>query len=171
MNQSTTLHTFNINFTILRVDNNTPMCALGDTAWTRGQIFTKILSSFMNLQVWHFYHYKYIAWTRGRIFTKFLSIFMNLEKSVIFTICQQFEWKHNVTHLQLIFYPRVKSQDFSLSTFGDLAWKWGGLDRRTDRRKRWNLYSLVSRGIITPFQTNRCFWNTDDVSRYNKDGL
>ena len=48
-NQNTTLHTFNICSIYLRIDNNAPMCALGDTAWTRGRIFSKILSNFMNL--------------------------------------------------------------------------------------------------------------------------
>ena len=39
-NQNTMLNTINMGFIILRVDNNTPMLALGYTAWTRGQIFT-----------------------------------------------------------------------------------------------------------------------------------
>ena len=37
----------------LWIDNNTSMYALGDTAWTRGRIFTKRLSNFMNLTIFH----------------------------------------------------------------------------------------------------------------------
>ena len=60
----------------LWIDNSTPMHALGDTAWTRGQIFTKILSNFMNLQ-----------------------------KSVTLTIFHQFDPKHDIAHLQYVPYP------------------------------------------------------------------
>ena len=45
-NQNTTLHTFNICFIHLRIDNNAPMYALGDTAWTRDRIFTKDFIAF-----------------------------------------------------------------------------------------------------------------------------
>ena len=60
----------------LWIDNSTPMYALGDTAWTRGQIFTKILLNFMNLQ-----------------------------KSVTLTIFQRFDPKHDVAHLQYVLDP------------------------------------------------------------------
>ena len=60
----------------LWIDNNTPMYALGDTAWTRDRIFTKILSHFMNFQ-----------------------------KSVTLTIFHQFDPKHDVAHLQYMLYP------------------------------------------------------------------
>ena len=60
----------------LWIDNNTPIYALGDTAWTRDRIFTKIKSNFMNLQ-----------------------------KSVILTIFHQFDPKHDVAHLQYVLYP------------------------------------------------------------------
>ena len=41
-NQNTTLHTFNMFSIHLRIDNNAPMYALGDTAWTRDWIFSWI---------------------------------------------------------------------------------------------------------------------------------
>ena len=60
----------------LWIDNNTPMYALGDTAWRRDRIFTKILSHFMNLQ-----------------------------KSVILTIFHQFDPKYDAAHFQYMLYP------------------------------------------------------------------
>ena len=62
-------------FISLWIDNNTPIYASGDTAWTRGRIFTKILSNFMNLQ-----------------------------KSVVLTIFHLFDPKHDVAHLQYVLY-------------------------------------------------------------------
>ena len=40
LNQNTMLNTVNMCFILLRDGNNTPVLAMGDTAWTRGQIFT-----------------------------------------------------------------------------------------------------------------------------------
>ena len=45
------------------------------------------------------------AWTRDRLFTKILSHFMNFQKSVTLTIFHQFDPKHDVAHLQYMLYP------------------------------------------------------------------
>ena len=91
--QNTTLHTFHMCSISLCFDNSTPTYALGDTAWTRGQIFTKILSNFMNLQ-----------------------------KSVTLTICHRFDPKHDVAHLQSPFIRIRMDDNTPLNTFGDTAW-------------------------------------------------
>ena len=57
---------------------------------------------------------------------------MNLEKSVNSTMFQRFKQKHSFVHIQLMFYPRVKFKNFSLSVFRDIAWTRGQLDRGTD---------------------------------------
>ena len=76
-NQNTTLHTFHMCPVSLWIDNNTPIYALGDKAWTRDRIFTKTKSNFINLQ-----------------------------KSVVLTIFHQFDKKKpDVAHLQYLLFP------------------------------------------------------------------
>ena len=145
----------------LWIDNNTPMYALVDTAWTRDRIFIKMLSHFMNFQksvtLTMFYQFDQnttlhtfnicfiriwmdnnipmytlgdIVWTRGRIFLKFSLVF----KVCHLTFFHQNERKHDVAHLPLMFYPYVKLKKNPLSTFGDMAWTRSRTDGRTDRR-------------------------------------
>ena len=54
-NQNTTLHTFNICFIRIWMDNNSPMYTLGDMAWTRGRIFLKFSLVFKVLSLSHFF--------------------------------------------------------------------------------------------------------------------
>ena len=156
LNQNTTLHTFNICSIHLRIDNNAPMYALGDTAWTRGRIFSKFFIKFYGfINVCHFdncpsiriktqrctpsmcsislwidnstlmYALGDTAWTRGQIFAKILSHFMNLQKSVTLTILIDLIQNTTLHTFNMCFICIRMDNNAPLYTFGDTAWTRG----------------------------------------------
>ena len=100
-NENMTLHTLNICFILLWIDDNTPMYTIGDTAWTR-----------------------------DRISTKFLSTFMNLEKTVIFTIFQRFE-RNTTLHTFSICFILLRIDDNTpMYIIGYIAWTRGRISTK-----------------------------------------
>ena len=108
------------------------------------------------------------AWTRGQILPKISYVFNILSFSHFF---HKIEQKHNIAHLPLMFYPYVKFKNFPLGTFGDIAWTRTRIDGQADRWKSWNLYPLVSWGIIRRLRhfdllyfTMYCLWRFQKTS-------
>ena len=57
--------------------------------------------------------------------------------------------KHDVAHLQLVFYPCVQSKNFPLSTFGDIAWTRDRTDTQRDARTEEKLKPISPRFTMT----------------------
>ena len=141
----------------LWIDNNSQVYALGDIAWTRGRIFTKIFIEFYEFtKVCNFDNFSLI-WSKTRRCTPsicaisvygwiitlqcilwemepghgveyFLS-FHQFSKSCHFHIFSSNRTKHDVAHLPLMFYPYVKFKKKSI----EYLW-WYSLDMKPARR-------------------------------------